>query len=114
MDAIMASAGATSDRLKEFKDGLDGASGEFQKLKGEVDAGKGSFARLNQLQTRFDELSVKMDGMMDRINSGSGTAGQLMVNPQLTEALAGTTREFQELAKGLKANPRKFIALRLF
>ena len=52
--------------------------------------------------------------MMDKINSGQGTVGQLMVNPQLNEALAGTTREFRELAKGLRANPRKFIALRLF
>ena len=59
-------------------------------------------------------MTVKIDGMMDKINSGQGTVGQLMVNPQLNEALAGTTREFQELAKGLKANPRKFIALRLF
>lgn len=114
LDAIMASAETTSARLKEFKDGLERATGEFHTLKTEIDAGKGSFARLGQLQARFDELTVKIDGMMDKINSGQGTVGQLMVNPQLNEALAGTTREFQELAKGLRANPRKFIALRLF
>jgi phospholipid/cholesterol/gamma-HCH transport system substrate-binding protein len=59
-------------------------------------------------------LTAKIDGMMDKVNSGQGTIGQLMVNPQLNEALSGTTREFQELAKGLRANPRKFIALKLF
>ena len=42
---------------------------------------------------------------MDKINSGQGTVGQLMVNPQLNEALAGTTREFQELTKGLRTEP---------
>jgi phospholipid/cholesterol/gamma-HCH transport system substrate-binding protein len=114
LDAIMASAEATSARLKEFKDGLERATGEFHTLETEIDAGKGSFARLGQLQARFDELTFKIDGMMDKINSGQGAVGQLMVNPQLNEALAGTTREFQELAKGLRANPRKFIALRLF
>jgi phospholipid/cholesterol/gamma-HCH transport system substrate-binding protein len=114
LDAIMASAEATSTKLKEFKDGLERATGEFHTLETEIDAGKGSFARLGQLQARFDELTFKIDGMMDKINSGQGTVGQLMVNPQLNEALAGTTREFQELAKGLRANPRKFIALRLF
>jgi len=51
---------------------------------------------------------------MDRVNSGQGTIGQLMVNPQLNEALAGTTREFQEFAKGVRANPRKYIALKIF
>jgi phospholipid/cholesterol/gamma-HCH transport system substrate-binding protein len=114
LDAIMASAEGTSARLKEFKDGLELATAEFHTLQTEIDAGKGTFARLGQLQARFDELTVKIDGMMDKINSGQGTVGQLMVNPQLNEALAGTTREFQELAKGLKTNPWKFVALRLF
>ena len=114
LEAIMAGADRTSARLKEIQDGLERASGEFQTLRKEIDAGKGSYARVGQLQARFDELTYKIDRMMDRINSGQGTAGQLMVNPQLSEALAGTTREFQELAKGLKANPRKFVALRVF
>ena len=52
--------------------------------------------------------------MMDKINSGQGTIGQLLVNPQLNEALDGTTREFQELAKGLKANPKKFVKFKVF
>jgi phospholipid/cholesterol/gamma-HCH transport system substrate-binding protein len=114
LDAIMAGADRTSARLTEIQDGLERATGEFQAVQKEIDAGKGSLARMGQLQARFDELTYKIDAMMDKINSGQGTAGQLMVNPQLNEALAGATREFQELAKGLKANPRKFVALRLF
>ena len=51
---------------------------------------------------------------MDKINSGQGTIGQLMVNPQLNEALDGATREFQALAKGLETNPQKFVTIRLF
>ena len=46
---------------------------------------------------------------MDKINSGQGTLGQLMVNPQLYEALTGATREFQSLAKDIRANPKKFL-----
>ena len=114
LDAIMSSADTTSARLKEFSDGLDLVSAEFQKLQAELKAGKGSLARLDQLRTRIDDLTAKIDGMMARINSGQGTIGQLLVNPQLNEALAGTTREFQELAKGLKANPRKFVSIRVF
>jgi hypothetical protein len=37
-----------------------------------------------------------------------------MVNPQLTEALDGTTRELQELMKGLRTNPRKFVRIKVF
>ena len=50
---------------------------------------------------------------MDKLNSGQGTLGQLMVNPQLYEALTGATREFQSLAEGLRANPKKFLTIRL-
>jgi phospholipid/cholesterol/gamma-HCH transport system substrate-binding protein len=114
LEAIMSSVDTTSARLSEFQDGLDLATREFHTVEAELKAGKGSWAKVDQLQARFDELTVKIDDMMARINSGKGTIGQLMVNPQLNEALAGTTREFQELAKGLKANPRKFVSIRVF
>jgi phospholipid/cholesterol/gamma-HCH transport system substrate-binding protein len=114
LDAIMSSADTTSARMKEFQDGLDLAATEFRAIQAEMKTGKGSRARVDQLQARFNELTSKIDAMMARINSGQGTIGQLMVNPQLNEALAGTTREFQELAKGLQKNPRKFVSIRVF
>jgi phospholipid/cholesterol/gamma-HCH transport system substrate-binding protein len=114
LDAIMASADVTSARLKELEDGLDHVTGEFHTFQTEISAGKGSLARLGQLQERFDELTFRIDGMMDKINAGQGTVGQLTVNPQLNEALAGATREVQELSKGLKKNPLKMVRLRVF
>jgi phospholipid/cholesterol/gamma-HCH transport system substrate-binding protein len=51
---------------------------------------------------------------MDKINSGQGTIGQLMVNPQLNETLAGATREVQELSKVVKKNPLKLVRIHLF
>ena len=114
LEAIMSSADTTSARLKEFQDGLDLATTEFRALQAEMKTGKGSMARLDQLRARFNELKSKIDGVMARINSGQGAIGQLMINPQLNEALAGTTREFQELAKGLQKNPRKFVSIRVF
>lgn len=114
LNEVMATADASSAKMKEFQDGLDGAAREFQALQNELKSGKGSAAKVGQLQTRLNELSVKIDGMMAKINSGQGTIGQLLVNPQLNEALAGTTREFQELAKGLKSNPKKFVKFKVF
>jgi phospholipid/cholesterol/gamma-HCH transport system substrate-binding protein len=114
LNEVMATADASSAKMKEFQDGLDGAAREFQALQNELKSGKGSAAKVGQLQTRLNELSVKIDGMMAKINSGQGTVGQLLVNPQLNEALAGTTREFQELAKGLKSNPKKFVKFKVF
>lgn len=114
LDSVMATADTTSANLKGLKDGVDGAASEFESLQAAIKEGNGSLAKLGQLQARFDELTVKMDGMMTKLNSGQGTLGQLTVNPQLSQALAGTTREFQELAKGLRGNWRKFVAIKIF
>jgi phospholipid/cholesterol/gamma-HCH transport system substrate-binding protein len=114
LDEIVAAAGNAAGHMKELTDGIDVAGREFQALKAEVAAGKGSFAKVNALETSLDAMSVKWNGMLDRLNSGQGTAGQLLVNPQLNEALQGTMREFQVLAKGIRANPRKFVAVKIF
>ena len=44
---------------------------------------------------------------------GQGTLGQLLVNPQLYESLDGTTREMQGLFKDFRANPKKFLRIKL-
>jgi phospholipid/cholesterol/gamma-HCH transport system substrate-binding protein len=61
----------------------------------------------------MDELTAKLSGVVDKIDSGQGTLGQLMVNPALYDALTGATREFQSLAKDIRANPKKFLTIRL-
>jgi phospholipid/cholesterol/gamma-HCH transport system substrate-binding protein len=52
---------------------------------------------LDELQQRMNELTARFDGIAGRINAGQGTIGQFMVNPQLSQALAGTTTEFQAI-----------------
>ena len=114
MEAVSKALGETTAKLSDFQKDVDRATSEFHALQDEMKRGSGSLAKLDQLQASFDALTTKASAMMDRMNSGQGTIGQLQVNPQLNEALAGTQREFQELAKGLKANPKKFISIRVF
>ena len=56
---------------------------------------------------------AKFNGTIDKINSGQGTLGQLVVNPELYESLNGATHEFQALAKDMRTNPKKFLTIRL-
>ena len=51
--------------------------------------------------------------MLEKINNGQGTLGQLAVNPALYESLDGTTREVQGLLKDFRANPKKFLTIQL-
>ena len=56
---------------------------------------------------------ANLNGSIDKLNSGQGTLGQLLVNPQLYESLNGATRETQALVKDIRANPKKFLRIKL-
>jgi phospholipid/cholesterol/gamma-HCH transport system substrate-binding protein len=82
----------------------------------DLNAGKGTAGKLlksEELSQRLNELMGKLNTTIDKINSGQGSLGQFIVNPQLYESLNGATREFQSLAKDMRANPKKFLTIRL-
>jgi phospholipid/cholesterol/gamma-HCH transport system substrate-binding protein len=56
---------------------------------------------------------TKVDQTLEKANSGQGTLGQLMVNPQLYDSMTGATREANSLIKDIRANPKKFLNLKL-
>ncbi len=89
---------------------------EIKQLVADVNAGKGTAGHLlkdGTLGQRLDELIAKFNTTIDKINSGQGTLGQLAQNPQLYDSLTGVAREFQSLAKDMRANPKKFLTIRL-
>ena len=110
----MASVNSTSSRLKEFTNDLNRVTAEFHTVEGELKAGKGSFGRLNQLQARFDELTVKIDGMMDKIRSGQGHRRATTRKPA---AQRGTSRHDPRVSRtdeGLANQPEKFVTFKIF
>ncbi len=89
---------------------------ELRQLVRGINAGQGTAGKLirdDELYRRVNQLVARIDATFDKISSGQGTLGQLMVNPQLYESLTSTTREFQSLAKDIRANPKKFLTIRL-
>jgi phospholipid/cholesterol/gamma-HCH transport system substrate-binding protein len=89
---------------------------EIRQLLADVNAGKGTVGKLmkdDQLHQHLDQLVAKFNATIDKINAGQGTLGQFMVNPQLYDSLDGATSEFQSLAKDIRANPKKFLTIRL-
>jgi phospholipid/cholesterol/gamma-HCH transport system substrate-binding protein len=122
MDAILAGMQAgqgTAGKLlndQALYDEVQKTVGEIRGLVAQVNSGQGTLGKLVKDEAfyhRLDDLLGKLAMSMDKLNAGQGTLGQLMVNPQLYEALTGTTREFQSLAKDMRANPKKFLSLRL-
>ena len=95
---------------------LDQAVNQLNTILTNLNQGKGTAGQLlasdkiaKQVSTTLD----KIDLTLDKINSGQGTVGQLLVNPALYDSLNGTTRELHELLKDFRANPKKFLEIKL-
>ena len=88
----------------------------LHKLVDELNAGQGTAGKLlksDELHKQLSDTIAKIDVMLDKINSGQGTIGQLMINPQLYDNLSGATREMHLLMKDFRANPKKFLRIKL-
>jgi phospholipid/cholesterol/gamma-HCH transport system substrate-binding protein len=104
--------------LKDRKmyDDLNKSIDQINTLLTNLNEGKGTAGQLltndkiaNQISTTLDKVNLTID----KINSGQGTIGQLLVNPALYDQATGTTRELHDLLKDFRANPKKFLTIRL-
>jgi phospholipid/cholesterol/gamma-HCH transport system substrate-binding protein len=95
---------------------LNRSVNELNTLLANLNAGKGTMGQLlkdDKIARQLSATLEKVDVTIDKINSGQGTIGQLMVNPALYDAATGTTRELHEFLKDFRANPKKFLSIKL-
>ncbi|HEX5230105.1 MAG TPA: MlaD family protein, partial [Bryobacteraceae bacterium] len=86
------------------------------KLVDDLNAGKGTAGQLlksDELSNQLKETIAKIDTILDKVNSGQGTIGQLLVNQQLYDNLNGATRQMHLLMQDFRANPKKFLRIKL-
>lgn len=109
------SAGLLLKDPKLYND-LDTAVTQLNTTLADLNAGKGTAGQLlkddklaNQLSATLNKVSVTVD----KVNAGQGTLGQLVVNPALYDSATGSTRELNELLKDFRANPKKFLSIKL-
>ncbi len=89
---------------------------DVRKVLADLQAGKGTAGKLlysDDLHNQISATLTKLDTMVDRMNAGRGTIGQLLVNPQLYDSMNGTTQELHGLLKDFRANPKKFLRIKL-
>ncbi len=90
--------------------------GEFRRLMDDINAGKGTAGKLLKDEEAYRQIQsvlARLDNTLERINSGQGTIGQLLVNTQLYDSMRGVTDELHALMKDIRANPKKFLRIKL-
>ncbi|MEO8049249.1 MAG: MlaD family protein [Acidobacteriota bacterium] len=89
---------------------------DMRQLLAGLNEGKGTAGKLlnsDQLHNQLLASMARLDVLLDKINNGQGTLGQLLVNPSLYQNLDSTTREINGLMKDFRANPKKFLRIKL-
>ncbi len=118
VDEIQQGQGTAGKLLKDpaLYDELQKTVADVHKIITDLNDGKGTAGKLLKSDELHKELSdslTKLDLIMDKVSSGQGTLGQLLVNPQLYDNLAGATREMHLLMQDFRANPKKFLRIKL-
>ena len=95
---------------------LDNAIGQLNSILSDLNAGKGTAGQLLRSDKIAKQVSTSLDKVnltLDKMNSGQGTIGQLLVNPQLYDETTGTLRELHGALQDFRANPKKFLSIKL-
>ena len=65
---------------------------------------------LEKANKTFDEMAA----VMQKINNGEGTMGQLMTNDSLYKNLESVTRDLDKLLIDMEANPKRYVHFSIF
>ncbi len=79
-------------------------------------AGKARWASWSRIPTfaqKLDDAVTNLDNILKSINAGQGTAGQLVQNRALYDHMDQTLDQAQQLIKGIREDPKKYLVIRL-
>ena len=129
LEASLANLEAVTQRIKagegslgkfmtddSFHRALVSTTTNVDTLTGRINAGEGTlgqFATNRQLFDRFNSTADRLDHLVADLNDGQGTAGQLLHDRQLYENLNKVVVEMQNLVKDIRADPKKYLNVRV-
>ena len=85
-------------------------------ITGRINRGEGTAGKLisdQELYDRLNAMSGRLDKVMTGLEQGEGTAGQLLRDRQLYENMNGAVGELRKLVQDIRADPRKFLNVRV-
>ena len=90
------------------------ASVDSTKVDSTVKNLRATSAQLEQLTRDFKQTNAQVQGVLDNVSNGNGTAGKLLNDPAVYARLDTLLLRVDSLVMDLKKNPKKYINLRIF
>jgi phospholipid/cholesterol/gamma-HCH transport system substrate-binding protein len=100
-----------SGEVRQIVDDVGHAAADLRRTATEIEL---LSHRLGQSQGRLDDFLANGDSVLMKINSGQGTLGLLVNNPSLYHSSDSLMTQLRQLLSDIRANPGKYVSVRLF
>ena len=116
MEQFHRASGTLNTILDGNKAQLNSAVTNFNKMSGNFAAISDSLKRadLGKSVKSLNQTLAKVDGLMNNLNSGKGTAGKLLNDDALYNNLAKTSKELELLLQDVRLYPTRYVNVSLF
>jgi phospholipid/cholesterol/gamma-HCH transport system substrate-binding protein len=135
-DTLYTRANSAVDRLDRITTALDegkGSAGKLLKddslynnlnaavtntnqLVSQINAGKGAMGKLATdpaFAQKLDDTVTRLDNILTNVDEGKGSLGQLVQNRSLYDHADQTLDQTQQLVKGIREDPKKYLVIRM-
>ncbi|MDD1750176.1 MAG: MlaD family protein [Methanothrix sp.] len=107
---------------KTFYDNLHAVSVNLKDVSGTAkelvdNLNKGNFSKLSndkELYAKLDRVSTRLDTVMERLESGQGSAGKLLADEKLYNNINKFFEDADSLVLDLKKDPKKYLKFSIF
>jgi phospholipid/cholesterol/gamma-HCH transport system substrate-binding protein len=104
---IVANLGAASKTAKTL------TTDREEQYKRTLDAVEHATQNMEQLTGKLDSLRAVAQSAVNKVDHGTGSAAKLLNDPKLFDEASATLKALRELLEDLKANPKKYINVRV-
>jgi len=115
---LNAGKGSAGKMLKDetLFNNLNSAAENISHITAEINSGNGALGKLAKdpaFAQKLDDAITNLDDVLKSVNAGEGTAGQLVKNRALYDHMDQAADQAQQLIKGMRENPKKYLVIRL-
>jgi phospholipid/cholesterol/gamma-HCH transport system substrate-binding protein len=95
---------------------LNAAVANTNQLVAEINSGKGAMGKLAKdpaFAQKLDDTVTRLDNILTSVDEGKGSLGQLVKNRSLYDHADQTLDQTQQLVKGIREDPKKYLVIRM-
>jgi len=109
--AALVDSSTSTGTMRQIMDDVSHAAAELRRTSSEV---RTMSEQLSRTRGHLDSFLTNSDSVLAKINSGHGSLGLLVNDPSLYRNSDSLLTQLRELVSDVKANPKKYMSVKIF